>query len=548
MNQYRDRRKVQSDREAHPINDASMVAFYNAAVALHQEGRRDEAAEAYRRLLLLEPEHPESLNNLSRILLEQGEYSTARRYLERAIGAKPDFAEPHFNLGELSRISGDLAAAAIHYRHATSLKPSMAEAWNNLGNILKQRGDLAGAIDCYRQGVRLQPELGETHYNLGSALREADDPEPAVRELMIALRLKPHYAEAYNNLGLAWKKLGAYDLAIDAFTRAVQANPESAEAHWNRSFFKLMMGDFSEGWRDYEWRYRIPEWRLVYPHRLDLPPWDGAVDKKKRLLVHDEQGLGDTLQFVRYLPRVRERCGWVILETRRELMGLLRGFPGVDELVERPQRPGLFAGVDCCIPLLSLPRIFGTTVDTIPAEVPYLRPDPVKTTLWAERLKPHGLRVGIVWAGRPEHSNDRNRSCPLGHFRPLADLSGISLMGLQKGPASAQAESVAFANSVRNIGDDLHDFSDTAAVLANLDLLVSVDTAVVHLAGAMGKPVWVLLPTISDWRWMLNREDSLWYPTMRLFRQSHPGDWDQVFRRVAQEIRKMVPHDPQAAA
>jgi Flp pilus assembly protein TadD len=521
------------------LNDTVIVTAYNAAVALQHKGRRHEAAAVYRQVLQMQPEHPETLNNLGRILFEQGQWNEARRCLELAASSKPEFAEPQFNLGDLFRVQGEPAVAADHYRQAARLKPSMAEAWNNLGNILKAQGDLPGAIDCYRHGVRLHPELAETHYNLGSALREAGYLEPAVLEFMEALRLRPDYAEAHNNLGLTWKGCGAQELAVAAFSRAIEINPGMAEARWNRSFFNLLDGHFREGWQDYESRFCIPQWKFIYPFRLNLPRWNGEVDKTKTILVHDEQGFGDTLQFVRYLPMVRQRCGRVILETRRELLDLLRGFPGADERVERPAGHHPPVAADACVPLLSLPGIFGTTLETIPAPVPYLHADPEKTNLWARRLQGPELKIGMVWAGRLEHSNDRNRSCPLELFLPLMGLPGLRWFGLQKGPAAAQSEIEPISRMLVNWGTGLKDFSDTAAAIAQLDLVLSVDTAVVHLAGAMGKPVWVLLSFVSDWRWMTRREDSPWYPTMRLFRQATPGDWPGVFRRVAEDLERL---------
>ena len=387
--------------------------------------------------------------------------------------------------------------------------------------------------------VRLRPDLPEGHYNLGSVLKDTGDFEQAVAYLRESLRLQPHHAESWNNLALAYKTRGQFDTAITYFSQALHLKEDLAEAHWNRSFVYLLQGRFAPGWQDFEWRFQLPKWQLAYPFRQPLPRWDGTRDPRRRILVHDEQGLGDTLQFVRYLPLVKARCNTVILETRRELIGLLQQVEGVDAMVERPSSDTPFTAADCHIPLLSLPMIFGTRPETIPATVPYIRPDPQKETAWKDRLSLPGTNVGIVWAGRPEHQNDRNRSCRLEHFAGLARIPGVRLIGLQKGPAASQADAASCRPWVLSLGGELNDFADTAAVISHLDLVISVDTAVVHLAGAMAKPVWVLLPFVPDWRWMLNREDSPWYPTMRLFRQHCPGDWPDVFNRLEAALHSM---------
>jgi tetratricopeptide (TPR) repeat protein len=533
-----DRQAADAGRRPLPAEGGhgSVNAGYNAGVDLQRRGLRDQAARIYRSVLEQDPRHAAALNNLGQILYESGRRTAARRCFERALAIRPDFAEPHFNLGGLAAAAGDPAAACDHYRRAVALKPSMAEAWNNLGNLLKQQGELTEAVACYRQSVRLNPEMAETHYNLGSALRLAGQLEPAAAELMAALRIRPGYAEVHNNLGLTWKAHGDNALAAEAFTRAIRIDPRLAEARWNRSLLHLQQGNYAPGWEDYEWRFRIPQCRQIYPHPLRQPRWQGQADKALTLLVHDEQGFGDTLQFVRYLPMARERCGRIILETRRELMGLLQGIAGADELIERPADPRPPVAAHSHVALLSLPGLFGTTPETIPAPVPYLHPNPDKARRWARRLSGPGFKIGLVWAGRPEHANDRNRSCPLALFGPLLRLPDLRWFGLQKGPAAMQAESEPFTRLLVNVGPELNDFAETAAAIAGLDLVLSVDTAVVHLAGAMGKPVWVLLSSVSDWRWMIGREDSPWYPGMRLFRQQRPGDWPGVLQRVAEAM------------
>jgi len=308
----------------------------------------------------------------------------------------------------------------------------------------------------------------------------------------------------------------------------------------------LLTGRFEEGWDEYRWRLRTE--KAAYPRRHHVPCWDGSPFAGKRLLVHYEQGFGDNIQFIRYLPMVKRRGGTVICEMLAPLIGLFHGLPGIDELIPASAERTLATEFDLYVPLLELPGIFGTTSKTIPAGVPYLHADPAKAEYWRQKLVSRAFKVGIVWAGKPAHPEDRTRSCHLRHFLHWSKIPGLRLFGLQKGAAANQTEDLSQEIAMTNLGGELDDFTDTAAVIANLDLIVSVDTAVLHLAGAMGRPAWAILPFSPDWRWMLDRPDSPWYPTMRLFRQKSYGDWDDVFQRVSQELQMLVagqgPTDP----
>jgi tetratricopeptide (TPR) repeat protein len=519
-------------------------AHYNAGLVYQACKRREEASVCYQQALNINPGCAEAHNNLGQLYLERGESSQALNCFRNALRLRADFAEAHFNMAEAFSAAQRDDDAVSHYQAALRLKPALAEAWNNLGNVLRRKDDPAGACRCYQQVVQLRPDLAQGHYNLGSAWKDMDELDRAVESLTKAAALDKSYAEAWNNLGLAYKNRGDHHQAIACFSEALRLKPELAEAHWNRSSVNLLVGDFAQGLKDYEWRFQLPKWQLVYPFRTRLPRWDGSADRSRRILVHDEQGLGDTLQFIRYIPMVSERCGRLILETRRELMDLLREFPGVDEVVERPNDSESQAEADVCIPLLSLPLVFGTTLETIPAVVPYLWADPRKALNWRRRIEGPHFKVGLVWAGRPQHQNDRNRSCCIDLFAPLARNHGIRCFSLQKGPAAEQLMQSGLRKSIVNLDPELEDFSDTAAVISQLDLVITVDTSVAHLAGAMGKPVWLLLPHIPDWRWMLEREDSPWYPTMRLFRQEKPGDWSGVFQRVQAALEMLQTCNP----
>lgn len=431
---------------------------------------------------------------------------------------------------------GRLAEAEALYRQIIAVDPDWIGALNNLAYVCHRQGRTREALQCYRDLVQRAPDMAQARYNLGSLLRGSGQYEEALVHLQRAVTLQPDYAEAWNNLALTWKNMGEMDRSLSCFDRAVALAPKLAEARWNRSFVSLLKEDYESGWLDFLWRFAIPDWRTIYPHRLAGRRWDGTPLPGQTILVHDEQGLGDTLQFVRYLPLVRARCGRVVLETRKELIDLLRTAGGIDQIIERSPdgRPG--ADYHAYTPLMNLPLLFRTTRTNIPNQVPYLSANPVKADRWRCRWPAGRPRVGLIWAGRPQHTNDRNRSIPLAQLAPLLELPGIDFIGLQKGPGEQQMEHLPPGIHFTNIGAEFQDFSDTAACLANLDLVITVDTAVAHLAGAMGRPVWMLVPFVPDWRWGLNRSDTQWYPTMRLFRQPGPKNWAPVIAALPQAL------------
>ncbi len=347
-----------------------------------------------------------------------------------------------------------------------------------------------------------------------------------------ALRLNPRYAEAHNNLASALQALGRHEEALAGYDLALLYQPDSASAHWNRSLAWLQQGDYQRGWPEYEWRWRRDR---VVRRRLPGAPWDGAPLDGRTLLIYPEQGLGDQIQFVRYAPLARQQGGRVVVECPPALLGLFATCPGIDQLVAEgtPLPP-----FDVHVPVMSLPHRLGTTLETIPAAVPYLSADPARVASWAEVLAGiPGYRVGIAWQGNPRHAWDRHRSIPLARFAPLAQVPGVRLVSLQKGPGVEQLRGLAERLPVAVLPDGPEGtFLDTAAVVSQLDLVVTADTALAHLAGALGVPVWVALSAHSDWRWLRDREDTPWYPSMRLFRQATLGDWPGVFACMAAEL------------
>ncbi|MCI0356178.1 MAG: TIGR03032 family protein, partial [Acidobacteria bacterium] len=400
-----------------------------------------------------------------------------------------------------------------------------------------RQGRLREAIAAYRECVRLDPSFPSARYNLGVALGDADELEEAVACLRAVAEAEPERAEAWNSLGyLACRQRRAGE-AVTFYQRAIELQPDYAQAHFNLGLTLLQLGDYRRGLAEHEWRWKTGQFTpFVCPH----PRWDGTPIPGKTLLIHTEQGAGDAIQFARYLPLAAERAGKLMLVCRAELMPLFATLPGIGEIRE----PGTFqvAEFDTYAPLLSLPHLFGTTLDTIPARTPYLDAALLrrrKTVALLPPSIPARLKVGLAWAGSPAHNNDRNRSCSLAEFLPiLLRARGTAFYSLQKGQRSQELRELPSDRTVHDLDGLIHDYGDTALLIDQLDLIITVDTAVAHLAGALGKPVWILLPEVPDWRWGLEGETTPWYPRMRLFRQTPHGDWSGVMARVAETLEQ----------
>ncbi|RJQ82980.1 MAG: tetratricopeptide repeat protein [Desulfobacteraceae bacterium] len=559
------------------LNNSHHEAFFNLAQACERAGDPDGAVAAYRQALQRRAQYFEAAYNLGCLHLNRADPQEASGWLERAVALNPKHAAARNNLGQayaalnqpekaercyaaahaldpgllaaacnlaqLRQTQNRLEEAVDVYRRTLAANPQQAtSALNNLGNIYRDMGRYAAALECYRGVVARAPDLAEGHYNLGSALRQSEAYEEALIHLWRAVQLRPDYAEAWNNLALTCKNIGDLDRALTCFDRAVRLAPDMAVARWNRSFVHLLKNNYAAGWADFEWRFRMPQRKQIYPFHLTGTRWSGQPLPDAAILVHDEQGLGDTIQFVRYLPLVQARCREVILETRSELAAVLRPCAGVARIIVRSTDGHPAADYDFHVPLMSLPAVFQTTPQTIPGTVPYLGAERHRIDEWRAKLKrpAAGIRIGLVWSGRPQHTNDRNRSCALTDLMPLLQLPGVRFYGLQKGPGADQVRGLPAGIDFTDLGRELNDFSDTAAVLANLDLVISVDTAVVHLAGAMGRPVWVLIPFIPDWRWAMTGETTPWYPSMRLFRQTRPKDWAGVVERMRRVLEEAI--------
>jgi tetratricopeptide (TPR) repeat protein len=468
----------------------------------------------------------------------QSHHIKAVQHLKQALKHSPDSAVTYYNLGNtLCHLASD-NEAIDHYQQALRLDPNLVQAHINLASLLQQKSRHAEAIACYKQALRTMPDQPSIWHDMGNALRACGDYSEAIAAIQQALALDGQYAQAYNSLGVTYKESGQCNTAIACYDKAIAIRPDYADAHWNRTLTLLLKGDLLQGWSQYQVHYESLKIRTTEP-RDDHPLWQGEPLNGRRILVRFEQGLGDNLQFIRYLPQVRQLGGTVIYQAKPALLPLLNGFEGIDELIEARPDHQISVPYDFQISLMDLPRVFKTTLATVPANVPYLTADPEKVTAWQDTFIHAGMKVGLVWAGSPFHRNDVNRSCPLAALAPLAQTQGVHFYGLQTGPAGQEARTDPNPH-FHNIGHGFHDLSDTAAAIAHLDLVISVDTAVLHLAGALGKSVWGLLPHAPDWRWMLHRTDSPWYPTLRLFRQPRPGDWTAVFDQVAKALQTYI--------
>jgi tetratricopeptide (TPR) repeat protein len=500
-------------------------------------GRFAEAAAMFGQALQVSPDTFEVQNDLGIAQAHLGLFDEAAAHFRETIRLQPTFAEAHKNLALTQLRCQQPLEAAASARRAIELSPDLVGAHISLGNALQAQGKTSEALDCLQQALRLHPHSAELHNARGIALAQSGKEEEAIPCLQRALELRPGYIRAYNNLGTALQNLARSDEALRYFDEGLKSAPEDPHLHTGRALIWLRQGDFERGWPEYEWRLRLPEMR-----RYDLPqhPWRGEPLEGRTIVLLAEQGIGDTIHFIRYAPLVRQRGGHVVLVCDASLIRLLTGFPGIDQLLSSGAP---LAAFHTFIPLASLAGVFGASLSNIPADVPYLSADPGLLQSWGQRLRSHrDFKIGIAWQGSRDNPDDYRRSAPLEAFQPLAKLPGVHLFSLQKGPGGEQLRRVAHAWPITNLAGRLDEgtgaFMDTAAVMKQLDLVVTVDTAIAHLAGALAVPVYVALAFVADWRWLVNRDDSPWYPTMRLFRQRERGAWSEVFSRIAATIAR----------
>jgi tetratricopeptide (TPR) repeat protein/glycosyltransferase involved in cell wall biosynthesis len=499
----------------------------------HQEKRVEEAIQHYRKTIALDPHHYDTYNNLAVILQEQGRLEEAIAHYQKVLALKPDYADAHNNYANALREQGQLELAIHHYRQAIQVRPNYADAHNNLGLVLYSQNKYQESADAYRQAIALNPDHFQAHNHLGNALKELGQFTEAMEHYRQAVALKPDYAKAFNNWGNVYRDMGNLATAVEFYDRATAIDPSFAEAHWNKALTLLLGGDLERGFAEYEWRWHVKLASFSSLRPFPGPRWDGTPLQGKTIFLHAEQGMGDIIQFVRYVPRVLELGGRVILECHPPLMQLFQGIPGIAQLLPYNSPPPPY---DVQFPLMSLAHLLGISLDTIPSQVPYLTaPSPDRVTLPPPNA-PSDLKVGLVWSGNPENTYNRTRAVPLEQLLSLTDLPNITFYSLQKELTNDDADRLHATPHVHDLSPLLQDFVDTAHLLNQLDVVISVDTAVTHLAGALGRPTWLLLPYAPDWRWMLEREDSPWYPTVQIFRQPDHGMWEPVIETVRQAL------------
>lgn len=563
---------------------ATPQAALDHAVALSNAGRIDEALAAFDRAIDRFGASIDLLYNRGVTFQRIGLH---REAIQSFIQIGRPSALVQFAVGISHQALGDFNKALRAYDRALELAPDHPQSLQNKGIIYQAQGRWDHAIEAHHAATVSSPTYADAFNSLGAALHGAGRDLEALEALDKALAISPNYTEALNNYGVSLQSLGRNDEALAYFDKAISASPASptgftnravcladsgrvdearhdydaaigndvdcAMARFNRSLIALQRGDFEAGWRDYEYRALnligdpIPV--------ASVPTWDGSPLPNGTLYVRTEQGAGDTIQFLRYLPFAKDRCGKIILECPKSLVTLAKTMDSIDEIVEKPTAHQLLptpaGAVD--VFLLSLPRIFNTRVQTIPWSRRYLGVPNNYMDIWypritTDRKRSRRIRIAIAWAGSPDHKNDRNRSCRIDDFAPLADIPGIELFSIQKGQASKDLYRSDIAPKILDLSYGLFDYVDTAAVCLLVDLVITVDTSVAHLAGALGKPVWTLLPKEADWRWMTERGDSPWYPTMHLFRQKTAGDWSSVFDEVRAQLETALRPTLSAAA
>jgi len=503
-------------------------AYYNSGSKLKDLKRFDDALASFDKAIALRPDYAEAYNSRGIVLANLQRFDDALAGFDKAIALKQDYAEAYNNRGVILQDLKHLEDALASFDQAIALKPDNAWAYNNRGVALQDLKRFDAALASFDQAIALKPDYAEAYYNRGIVLQGLKSFLDALASFDKAIELRPDYTEAHNNRGVLLQDAMRFDEALASFDKAIALTPNYAEAYNNQSYCFLQMGRFEQGWRLHEWRKKLAE--PVGNRSFPQPLWLGREDiSSKTLFVHWEQGLGDTIQFCRYGKLLTARGVTVVMSVQEPLYRLLRQMSPDIQIINHDEVPSAF---DYHCPLMSLPLALGTTLETIPSEQRYIFADEQLRKAWDVRLPPKTKpRIGVVWSGSTKHKNDHNRSIDLLTLAPVfsADAHWISLQNeLRRGDFALLQE----LHPLVSYGVELKDFSDTAAVIDLLDLVITVDTSIAHLAGAMGKKVWILLPYNSDWRWLTERNDSPWYPSARLFRQADVGSWGNVIARV----------------
>jgi tetratricopeptide (TPR) repeat protein len=520
--------------------DANHVeALYLLGVVQSRLGRSKEALASYDRVLVIKPNYAQVLTNRGAALWDLKRFEDALASHDKALAIKPDFAEALNNRGVTLQDLERLEDALVSYDKALAIKPDFAEALYGRGLTQHDLKRIEDALVSYDKALAIKPDFAWALYNRGNILRELKRLEDALLSYDKALAIKPDYTEALNNRGVTLQDLKRFDEAMASYDQAIALKPNTADALLNRGLCKLLLGHYQEGWQDYEWRWGARRFLDKRP-KINAATWEGEDLAGRRLIVFSEQGLGDTIQFARFLPQLVQRKAKVTFLTQAKLVRVLGPLIKDIDVVSATDDQDAF---DFQCALMGLPLRFNTELDTIPAKTPYLSAEPDRMARWKERIGAHGFKIGIGWQGNP-NGQDSYKDIPLEEFIPLTRIPQVRLISLQYREGVDQLARLPADVKIETLGDDFDSgpdaFIDTAAVMANLDLIISSCTSIPHLAGALGRPTWVVLKHVPDWRWLLDREDSPWYPTMRLFRQPERDDWTSVFSKIERELRSLL--------
>jgi len=487
--------------------------------------------------LFCKPDFFNAMFNLGNAYVSINKPEEARACFVRVVEFNQNFTAAYLCLGEVEKRMRNFSSALAAFERAIAIDPGCAEAFQGIAEVCQAEERFEDAIAAYGRALALRPGNVAAINMLGTAYQSIEQLDKAEECYRLALALTPDKLTVLNNLAVVLNSQGRLKEAVNVYRQLLEIDSGYADGHWNLSVALLALGEYSEGWSEFEWRFKKAN---PVPSRIfSQPLWDGSDLAGRTILLHAEQGFGDTIQFVRYVPMVVQRGGIVIVECQvAVLKRLLLSLEGVADVIVAGEPMPHF---DCHLPLMSLPLVFGTTLETIPAHVPYLFAQSADIEKWRELLKSRGtIRVGLVWFGRQSQVLNRKRSCPLSAFAQIASVPNVEFYSLQIGEGVEQISKCDPGFPLIDLTEHVHDFADTAAFISNLDLVVSIDTAVAHLAGALGIRTWTLLPYSSDWRWLCERQDSPWYPSMRLFRQSSQGDWPSLMKDVAGALQVYV--------
>ena len=511
--------------------------YFNLGMENLEKDIYSEAEKYFYKSLELIPERISTLINLSAVLIKLEKINLANNIITKAIQLYPNDEALYINLGKVYEINKDWHQAFVSYKKSSEINPNYTEAYSNQSAMLCELGRFEEALVSCNKAILLNNKFTEAYFNRGVVLKMLGRLEESLASFDEAIKINDKYYEAYSNRGIVLHELNKIDEAILSYEKAIEYKYDYADAHWNKSLSLLINGDLKMGFEAYEYGWNAESKPRGKKRSFIQPLWKGNYQiANKKILIYCEQGIGDTLQFCRYIKKIKELGAWVMLEAPKSLIGLLKTLEGVDEIIQEGEELTIF---DYHCPLMTLPYAFKTNLTNIPSTIPYLKPNQIKINEWVQKLgNKQKMRIGVVWSGNINHGNDKNRSIMLKKILPyLSDK--YEYISMQK-EVRDEDRLILESSDIRQFSAAINDFSDTAAICELMDLIISVDTSIVHLAGAMGKKCWVLLPYAPDWRWMLDTGQSPWYPSLRLYRQKTKGVWDEVLKQVSTDLNILI--------